>query len=41
MKGGVYHILNRGNGRQRVFPKASDYVTFLALLRQMQERYEI
>ena len=39
--GGVYHILNRGNGRQRVFHKDADYSAFLALLRQMQERYEI
>jgi hypothetical protein len=27
--GGVYHILNRGNGQQRVFHKDADYLYFL------------
>ena len=39
--GGVYHILNRGNGRQRVFHKDSDYAAFLGMLSQMVERYSI
>ena len=38
---GVYHILNRGNGRQRVFHKDGDYLTFTQLLGQMCEQYAI
>lgn len=39
--GGVYHILNRGNGQQRVFQKDGDYLAFIELLGQMRERYSI
>lgn len=39
--GGVYHILNRGNGRQRVYQKDGDYLAFTALLKQMLERFTI
>jgi putative transposase len=39
--GGTYHILNRGNGRQRVFHKDADYAAFLGMLSQMVERYSI
>jgi REP-associated tyrosine transposase len=28
----VYHVLNRGNGRQRIFHKPQDYSAFIALL---------
>ena len=38
---GIYHILNRGNGRQRVFHKDGDYQAFLALLGQMKEQFAI
>jgi putative transposase len=38
---GVYHVLNRGNGRQRVFQKDSDYSAFLIMLAQMKERFAI
>jgi putative transposase len=38
---GIYHILNRGNGRQRVFHKDGDYMAFLKLLGQMKELYGI
>ena len=38
---GIYHILNRGNCRQRVFHKDGDYMTFLKLLGQMKELYGI
>lgn len=36
---GIYHILNRGNGRQRVFHKDGDYRAFLKLLGQMNEQF--
>jgi putative transposase len=39
--GGVYHILNRGNGQQRVFQKDGDYLSFLDLLGQMLEQFDI
>lgn len=39
--GGVYHILNRGNGRQNVFHKDADYAAFLGVIEQMIDRYEI
>lgn len=39
--GGIYHILNRGNGRQRVFHKDGDYLAFLKLLGQMKDLYGI
>ena len=39
--GGVYHILNRGNGRQKVFHKDKDYAAFLDLIAQMLKRYDV
>ena len=39
--GGIYHILNRGNSRQRVFHKDADCYAFLALFSEMQESYGI
>lgn len=39
--GGIYHILNRGNGQQKVFHKDADYAAFLDLLGQTLERYEV
>ena len=38
---GIYHIINRGNGRQCVFQKDGDYQTFLDLLGQMLEQFDI
>ncbi len=31
-----YHVLNRGNGRQRVFHSDADYAAFLDLLAAVQ-----
>ncbi len=39
--GGAYHVLNRGNGRQRVFHKDGDYLAFISLLGEMSERFQI
>jgi hypothetical protein len=37
----VYHVLNRGNGRLRVFHKPGDYQAFLDLLVLGKERANI
>lgn len=34
----MYHVLNRGNGRSDVFHKADDYVAFVDLMRESNER---
>ena len=36
--GYCYHVLNRGNARQRVFHKDADYAAFLGLFDEAQER---
>lgn len=37
--GGIcYHVLNRGNGRMRVFHKEADYAAFLTLIGEAVER---
>ncbi len=36
--GVIYHVLNRGNGRMRIFHKPTDYDAFLHLLLQAKER---
>ena len=36
--GYVYHVLNRGNGRGDVFHKADDYLAFVNLMRESNER---
>lgn len=39
--GHCYHILNRGNGRQRVFHKDGDYWAFIELLGETTKRYPL
>lgn len=40
--GGIcYHVLNRGNGRAEVFHKDDDYVAFLKLLAEANERLPV
>jgi len=36
--GGIYHVLNRGNGRMRIFHKPGDFEAFLELLLQAPKR---
>ena len=31
--GFIYHVINRGNGRQKVFHKEQDYEAFINLMR--------
>lgn len=37
----VYHVINRGNGRQEIFHKDKDYEAFVQLLQEAKERYEV
>ncbi len=39
--GFVYHVLNRGNGRQRVFHGSRDYRMFIDLMREAKTRYSV
>jgi len=39
--GFYYHIINRGNGRQEVFPKDQDYRPFLKLVFESLQRYPV
>lgn len=37
----IYHVLNRGNGRMRIFHKAADYEAFERVLAEGLERYPV
>lgn len=37
----IYHVLNRGNGRTRLFHKSSDFAAFEKILAQALERYPV
>jgi len=37
----VYHVINRGNGRQDVFHKDGDYGAFVRLIGEAKERYAV
>ena len=37
-EGLIYHVINRGNGRQPVFHKVGDYLAFLKALSDLKER---
>ena len=39
--GMIYHVLNRGNGRMRIFRKAEDYQAFERVLAEGLERYPV
>ena len=39
--GTIYHVLNRGNGRMRIFREAGDYETFERVLAEGLERYPV
>jgi putative transposase len=38
--GGIYHILNRGNGRQTVFFKDGDYQAFMDLMNESRKVFD-
>jgi putative transposase len=37
----IYHVLNRGNGRMRLFHKGEDFIAFEKVLAQGLERYPV
>ena len=37
----VYHVLNRANGRLRLFKKEEDFIAFEQVLREAHERVPI
>ena len=37
----IYHVLNRGNGRMKIFHKAGDYDAFEQVLAEGMERYPV
>jgi len=37
----VYHVINRGNGRQEIFHKDKDYEAFVTLILEAKERYPV
>lgn len=39
--GHFYHIINRGNCRQRVFHKSEDYQAFIELMKEATERHAV
>jgi putative transposase len=39
--GHIYHIINRGNGRQQVFHGEGDYRSFVELMEQAGERHPV
>jgi putative transposase len=39
--GGIYHALNRGNARARIFHKAEDYEAFERILSEGLQQYEV
>ena len=39
--GALYHALNRGNARQRIFFKEADYEAFKRLIAEGLEKFEV
>jgi putative transposase len=39
--GMIYHVINRGNGRQEVFHKDDDFQAFITLLREAKEKHPV
>jgi len=37
----VYHVLNRGNGKQKVFHKEQDYKAFIDLIKESKTKYSM
>jgi putative transposase len=40
-RGAVYHVMNRGGSRQRVFLDKQDYETFLKTIREVHDRWAV
>ncbi|MFN3533366.1 MAG: hypothetical protein ACK41Q_12790 [Candidatus Brocadia sp.] len=39
--GFIYHVINRGNGRQKVFHKEQDYEAFINLMEEAKGRHPV
>lgn len=39
--GGIYHVLNRGNGGQKIFHKDGDYEAFIELIKEAKKRHYV
>ena len=39
--GMIYHVINRGNGRQIVFHKDEDFQAFITLLLEAKEKHPV
>lgn len=39
--GFIYHVLNRGNGKQKIFHKNQDYKAFIELMAEAKKRYSL
>jgi putative transposase len=37
----IHHVVNRGNDRKVIFPEPVDYASFLVLLREAREQFEV
>ncbi len=37
----IYHVLNRGNGRQTIFHKEADYKAFINLVKEAKQYYSV
>jgi len=37
----VYHVLNRANGRMKIFEKAADYGAFERAMAESRERFDM
>ncbi|UCC39536.1 MAG: transposase [Candidatus Aminicenantes bacterium] len=40
-EGSIYHVLNRGNGKQEVFHKDQDFVVFIRIMKEAKKRYPL
>ncbi len=41
VEGLIYHVINRGNGKQKVFHKDHDFIAFIKLIKEAKKRYPI
>src|SRR5204863_1728580 len=41
LDGGLYHVLNRGNGRSRIFYKDADFLSFLRVLVEGLAKFDV
>lgn len=37
----IYHVINRGNGRQEIFHKDKDYEAFINVIKEAKGRYPV